>query len=65
MNASAPHFVSVEETVWNEILDLLSEAFIEPSCDGRESGLAANGDEVACPSCRALNLLRRAGRKVP
>jgi hypothetical protein len=41
------------------VLDLLAEAFAEPSCDGEE-GLK---DGLNCISCRAVALLKAAGRQ--
>jgi hypothetical protein len=46
-------------SIAEEALDMIAEAFVEPSCDGKD-GLS---DGMNCISCRAVELLRKAGRR--
>jgi hypothetical protein len=49
---------ALEAGVVAQALDMIAEAFAEPSCDGEE-GLK---DGMNCVSCRAKRLLKAAGR---
>lgn len=50
---------ALESGVIAQALDMIAEAFADPGCDGEE-GLS---EGMNCISCRAVRLLRAAGRR--
>jgi hypothetical protein len=53
---------ALESGVVGELLSLVEDAFAEADCDGEEGLATVEGVTLNCPSCKAVALLKRAGR---